>query len=64
MTTLPMALLASLHGTGEVLAFFEEFWQLLVNLMGLKHAPDNLGQHGTIHVSIPQAVWEEIANNR
>ena len=34
----------------ELLAFFDDFWQLLVNLRGLKHAPDNLWQNGTIKI--------------
>ena len=42
----------------------ERPWLLLVTLRGLKHAPDNLWQHGTIRVSIPQAVREKIAFKR
>ena len=38
------------------------FGNFLVNLKGLKHAPDNLWQHGTIRPSIPQAVQENIAD--
>ena len=53
-----------LHGAGGLLAFLDNFWQLLVNLRSLKHASDNLWQHGTIHVSIPQAVREEIADKQ
>ena len=48
----------------EFRLFFDIFCLLLVNLRGLKHAPDNLLQHGTIHVSIPQAVREEIAHKQ
>ena len=36
------ALWATLHGAGEVLAFFDDFWLHLVNVRVLKHAPDNL----------------------
>ena len=37
-----MALRAIVHGAPEVLAFFDDFCQLLVTLRGLKHAPENL----------------------
>ena len=33
-------------------------------MRGLKHAPDSLWQHGTIHVFIPQAVREKIVDKQ
>ena len=47
-----------LHSNGEVLAFLTIFG----NHEG--HAPDNLWHLGTIHVSIPQVVREEIADKQ
>ena len=43
----------------EFWPFFDNFQLLLVNNDGLKNNPDNLGQHGTIHVLIPQEVREK-----